>query len=153
MMNAGKLNMHGYMQEGCERQNVQNEATVMPEKRMKVMLRNLIGFFIEQHADRYNTHEEFAESLCGEIGTDEAELKALGIDLSKEDWEESLSQDIGVPQPFDLRRMECLLKGVISYEASRCESGEGTELAVQNLREMGFSAEEMSFFGFPETAQ
>ncbi len=153
MMNAVKLNMHGYMQEGCERQNAQNRTAAAPEKRMKVMLGNLIGFFIEQHADRYNTHEEFVENLCSEIGTDETELKALGIDLFKEDWEEKLSQDIDVPQPFGLRRMECLLRGVVNYEVSQYESGEGTELAAQNLREMGFSTEEMSFFGFPETTQ
>lgn len=97
MMNAVKLDMHGCMQEGCERQSTRNETAAAPEKRLKVMLGNLIGFFTEQHADRYNTHEEFVESLCGEIGTDEAELKAFGIDLSKEDWEEKLSQDIDVP--------------------------------------------------------
>lgn len=152
-MNAVKLDMHGCTQEGCRRQNVRNETATAQEKRLKVILGNLIGFFIEQHADRYNTHEEFVEGLCGEIGTDEAELKALGIDLSREDWEEKLPQDIGVPQPFGLRRMEYLLRGVMDYEVSRCESGEGTEQAARNLREMGFSAEEMSFFGFPETAQ
>lgn len=153
MMNAVKLNMHGCMQKGCERPNAQNETAAAPEKRLKVMLGNLIGFFIEQYADRYNTHEEVVESLCGEIGTDEAELKALGIDLSKEDWEEKLSQDIDVPQTFGLRHMECLLRGVVNYEVSQYESGDGTEQAAQNLREMGFSAEEMSFFGFPKTAQ
>lgn len=153
MMNAVKLNMHGCMQKGCERPNTQNETAAASEKRLKVMLGNLIGFFIEQYADRYNTHEEVVESLCGEIGTDEVELKALGIDLSKEDWEEKLSQDIDVPQPFGLRHMECLLRGVVNYEVSQYESGEGTEQAAQNLREMGFSAEEMSFFGLPKTAQ
>lgn len=99
------------------------------EKRLKVMLGNLIGFFIEQHADRYNTHAELMESLCSEIGTDEAELKVLGIDLSREDWKEELTQDLGVPQPFSPYRMEFLLRGVVDHEVSRCESGEGTELA------------------------
>ena len=34
------------------------------------------------HADRYNSSSEFLEFLYGDLGTDEEEMKELGIDLS-----------------------------------------------------------------------
>ena len=52
------------------------------EERLKVMLINTIGLFAEGHSDRYNSDNEFLEYLYGELGTDEAEIKELGIDLS-----------------------------------------------------------------------
>lgn len=53
-----------------------------PEERLKVLLINAIGLFAERHSDRYNSDNEFLECLYGELGTDEAEIKELGIDLS-----------------------------------------------------------------------
>lgn len=52
------------------------------EERLKVLLINTIGLFTEGHSDRYNSDNEFLEYLYGELGTDEAEIKELGIDLS-----------------------------------------------------------------------
>lgn len=50
-MNAVKLTLHqhGYMQEYCKGQNVKDKMTAVPEQKLKIMLGNLIGFFIEQH--------------------------------------------------------------------------------------------------------
>lgn len=53
-----------------------------PEERLKVLLINAIGLFAEGHSDRYNSDNEFLEYLYGELGTDEAEIKELGVDLS-----------------------------------------------------------------------
>lgn len=155
MMNAVKLtfHQHGYMREDCAGQNVKKKMAAVPEQRLKIMLGNLIGFFIEQHGDRYNTRDKLVQSLYDEIGTDKAELKAFGIDLSKESWKEELAQDAGLPQPYSMHRLEHLLTNVVDYEISRCENGEGTEQAGRNLMDMGFSREEMVFFGFPETVQ
>lgn len=55
---------------------------ITPEERLKVLLVNAIGIFAEGHSDRYNSDNEFMEYLYGELGTDEAELKELGVDLS-----------------------------------------------------------------------
>jgi len=52
------------------------------EERLKVLLINTIGLFAEGHSDRYNSDNEFLEYLYGELGTDEAEIKKLGVDLS-----------------------------------------------------------------------
>lgn len=52
------------------------------EERLKVLLINAIGLFAEGHSDRYNSDNEFLEYLYGELGTDEAEIKELGVDLS-----------------------------------------------------------------------
>ena len=52
------------------------------EERLKVLLINTIGLFTEGHSDWYNSDNEFLEYLYGELGTDEAEIKELGIDLS-----------------------------------------------------------------------
>lgn len=52
------------------------------EERLKVLLINTIGLFAEGHSDQYNSDNEFLEYLYGELGTDEAEIKELGIDLS-----------------------------------------------------------------------
>lgn len=154
-MNAVKLTLHqhGCMQEDCKGQNVKDKMTAVPEQRLKIMLGNLFGFFIEQHGDRYNTCDELVQSLCDEMETDETELKDFGIDLSKVSWEEDLAQNVGIPESYSMHRLERLLAGVVSYEVSKCESGEGTEQAERNLQDMGFSAEEMVLFGFPETVQ
>lgn len=53
-----------------------------PEERLKVLLINAIGLFAEGHSDRYNSDNEFLEYLYSELGTDEAEMKELGVDLS-----------------------------------------------------------------------
>lgn len=53
-----------------------------PEERLKVLLINAIGLFAEGHSDRYNSDNEFLEYLYGELGTDEAEIEELGVDLS-----------------------------------------------------------------------
>lgn len=155
MMNAVKLTLHqhGCMQEDCKSRNVKDKMTAVPEQRLKIMLGNLIGFFIKQYEDRCNTRDELVQSLCDKMGTDEAELKDFGIDLSKESWEEDLAQNAGIPEPYSMHRLECLLVDVVSYEVSKCESGEGTEQAERDLQDMGFSAEEMVLFGFPETVQ
>lgn len=55
---------------------------ITPEERLKVQLVNAIGIFAEGHSDRYNSDNEFMEYLYGELGTDEAEIKELGVDLS-----------------------------------------------------------------------
>lgn len=52
-----------------------------PEERLKVLLINAIGLFAEGHSDRYNSDNEFLEYLYGELGTDEAEMKELDVDL------------------------------------------------------------------------
>jgi len=52
------------------------------EERLKVLLANAIGIYVEAHADRYNSSSEFWEFLYGALGTGEEEIKELGIDLS-----------------------------------------------------------------------
>lgn len=52
------------------------------EERLKVLLTNAIGIYTEAHSDRYNSSSEFLEFLYGELGTDEEEMKELGIELS-----------------------------------------------------------------------
>lgn len=49
---------------------------------MKILLVNTIELYAEAHSDRYNSKEEFMCVLYDELGKDEAEMKALGIDLS-----------------------------------------------------------------------
>ena len=44
---------------------------ITPKARLKILLENTIGLYAEAHSDRYN-----------KIGTDEAEMKELGIDLT-----------------------------------------------------------------------
>ena len=51
------------------------------QERLKVLLVNIIELYAEAHSDRYNSKEEFMCVLYDELGTDEAEMKALGIDL------------------------------------------------------------------------
>ncbi|MDE7430727.1 MAG: hypothetical protein K2N34_02250 [Lachnospiraceae bacterium] len=55
---------------------------ITPEERLKVLLINAIGLFAEGHSDRYNSDNEFLDYLYGELGTDEAGIKELGVDLS-----------------------------------------------------------------------
>ena len=45
------------------------------------MLVNFVELYVEPHSDRYNSKEEFMCVLYDELGTDEAEMKALGIDV------------------------------------------------------------------------
>lgn len=52
------------------------------QERLKVLLVNTIELYAEAHSDRYNSKEEFMCVLYDELGKDEAEMKALGIDLS-----------------------------------------------------------------------
>ncbi|MCM1237234.1 MAG: hypothetical protein NC489_44770 [Ruminococcus flavefaciens] len=54
--------------------------------------------------------------------------------------------------PYSVERLEGILAGVIDYECEEMASGEGTDYAEMNLSAMGFSEEEMRFFGFPERA-
>lgn len=51
------------------------------QERLKVLLVNTIELYAEAHSDRYNSKEEFMCVLYDELGTDEVEMKALGIDL------------------------------------------------------------------------
>lgn len=53
-----------------------------PEERLTILLVNAIGLFAEGHSDWYNSDNEFLEYLYGELGTDEAEIKELGVNLS-----------------------------------------------------------------------
>ncbi len=55
---------------------------MMTEERLKVLLSNAISMYAEEHADRYNTDNEFIEFLFGDLGTDAEEMEELGIDLS-----------------------------------------------------------------------
>ena len=55
---------------------------ITPKARLKILLENTIGLYAEAHSDRYNSREEFMGVLYDEIGTDEAEMKELGIDLT-----------------------------------------------------------------------
>ena len=60
----------------------EKDKEIPPEERLKVLLVNAIGLFAEEHLDRYNSDNEFLEYLYGELGTDEAEMKELGVDLA-----------------------------------------------------------------------
>lgn len=60
----------------------EKDKEITPEERLKVLLINTIGLFAEGHSDRYNSDNEFLEYLYGELGTDEVEIKELGVDLS-----------------------------------------------------------------------
>lgn len=51
------------------------------QERLKILLVNTIELYAEAHSDRYNSKEEFMCVLYDELGTDEAEMKARGIDL------------------------------------------------------------------------
>ena len=55
---------------------------ITPKAILKILLENTIGLYAEAHSDRYNSREEFMGVLYDEIGTDEAEMKELGIDLT-----------------------------------------------------------------------
>ncbi len=55
---------------------------ITPKVRLKILLENTIGLYAESRSDRYNSREEFMNVLYDEIGTDEAEMKELGIDLT-----------------------------------------------------------------------
>jgi len=72
----GKNNMSLYNKNG------RKIPEITAEERLKVLLANAIGIYAEAHADRYNSSSEFWEFLYGDIGTDEEEMKELGIDLS-----------------------------------------------------------------------
>jgi len=58
------------------------DGEIVPEERLKVLLKNAISIYAEAHSDRYNSSEEFKGHLYDELGTDEAEIRELGIDLS-----------------------------------------------------------------------
>lgn len=51
------------------------------QERLKILPVNTIELYAEAHSDRYNSKEEVMCVLYDELGTDEAEMKALGIDL------------------------------------------------------------------------
>lgn len=55
---------------------------ITPNARLKILLENTIGLYAEAHSDRYNSKEEFLRFLYDELGTDEAEMKELDIDLA-----------------------------------------------------------------------
>ena len=55
---------------------------ITPKERLKILLLNSIELYAEAHSDRYNSKKEFMCILYDELGTDEAEMKELGIDLS-----------------------------------------------------------------------
>lgn len=55
---------------------------IIVEERLKVLLTNAIGIYVEAHSDRYNSRGDFQELLYGGLGTDGEEMKELGIDLS-----------------------------------------------------------------------
>ncbi len=54
--------------------------------------------------------------------------------------------------PYSISRLENILARVVDYECEELESGEGTGGAREHLSSMGFSEEEMVYFGFPEEA-
>ena len=64
-----------YNKQGRKRPKITQKA------RLKILLVNTLGLYAEAHSDRYNSKEEFMRSLYDELGTDEAEMKELGIDL------------------------------------------------------------------------
>lgn len=47
--------------------------------------------------------------------------------------------------PYTIEELESLLESVVDYAL-----GDGVEFARENLYSMGFSDEQMRFFGFPE---
>ena len=55
---------------------------ITAEERLKVLLLNAVGMYAEAHSDRYNSSREFCESVYDGLGTNEMEIKELGIDLS-----------------------------------------------------------------------
>ena len=54
--------------------------------------------------------------------------------------------------PYSIERLENILACVVDYECEELASGEGTSGAMKNLLSMGFSEEEMMYFGFTEEA-
>ena len=68
------------------------------------------------------------------------------IDSIAQDLIQSLVFEAKENHPYEIGRLEGILRDVVDYE---CE--EGTEYAEQNLFSMGFAMEEMVFFGFPES--
>ncbi len=52
-----------------------------PDEWLKVLRINAVGLFAEGYSDWFNSDNEFLEYLYGELGTDEAEIKELGVDL------------------------------------------------------------------------
>lgn len=65
-----------YNQQGRKRPKI------TPKTRLKILLVNAIELYAEANSDRYNSKDEFMCVLYDELGTDEAEMKELGIDLS-----------------------------------------------------------------------
>ncbi len=52
--------------------------------------------------------------------------------------------------PYSIERLEVLLIGAVAHEVYEAESGEGLSAASDNLTAMGFTREEMRFFGLPD---
>lgn len=55
----------------------------------------------------------------------------------------------GNPYPYRIEELEALLRSVVNYETD-LENRESTENARETLKEMGFSEEQMRYFGLPE---
>jgi len=53
------------------------------------------------------------------------------------------------PYPYRIEELEALLRSVVNYETD-LENRESTENARETLKEMGFSEEQMRYFGLPE---
>lgn len=51
--------------------------------------------------------------------------------------------------PYSIDELEALLRSVVNYEVD-LENRESTENAMETLKEMGFSEEQMRYFGMPE---
>lgn len=58
-----------------------------------------------------------------------------------------IAQDM---HPYNLERLETLLTGTVMYAVNDTESGEGLSAATDNLTSMGFTRDEMRFFGLPD---
>ena len=53
-----------------------------PEERLKALLINTVQLFTEGYSEWYNSDHEFLQYLYSELGTDEADMKELEVDLS-----------------------------------------------------------------------
>ena len=54
---------------------------ITQKERLRILLLNSIELYADVHSDRYNSKKEFMCILYDELGTDDTEMKELGIDL------------------------------------------------------------------------
>lgn len=71
-----------------------------------------------------------------------------GTDPYAQEVIQEVSEAYKKVHPYGVTELENMLRGVINYEIDELD----LSAAQNNLKDMGFSNEEMVFFGFPESA-